>query len=82
MKPCMYCTRPAPKRVGASENEQLNEDLHICDSCWELLKKPETALPFLRGHLSQSLRGQVPTSELKNQLNEFMGVISEFHKKN
>lgn len=78
--PCEYCGKPGNKWVGPEHG--LDKDIYVCAACLQILKNPQTALPFLRGHLSQELRGQFPKEQLDKFVNEFMKTISQFRPKN
>ena len=73
---CEYCSRPGRK----ISNETDTEDVFVCNSCMKLLKSPETALPLIRGHLS--ILGRDKGKDYKKQLEKFMSMISEWHKRN
>lgn len=75
--PCNFCGSKGQRRGG--EEDGLEEDLFVCGSCWNLLQKPETALPLLRGHLSLSLRGVPGSAE---RIQSFMGEISGWKPRN
>ena len=77
---CEYCTKPGTKWIGPEDG--VEEDKFICQTCLHILKNPQTALPFLRGHLSQELRGKIPQDQLDIMLNKFMEAISKFHPRN
>ena len=70
---CTYCSRPSRKQDGI--------DVEVCPECWKLLQNPITALPLIRGHLTMTLRGKMPDSELKMRIDEFMKFISIWQKK-
>jgi hypothetical protein len=80
-KPCEFCTSQGPIRVKQGEGG-VKQDVHICDRCWVLLQNPLTALPLIRGNLTLALRGKVSDKTLEKQLNQFMGIISKWNKKN
>jgi hypothetical protein len=65
---CQFCNRLAQPRDGLETG--------VCDECWQLLQKPTTALPLIRGHLTLTLRGKMPEAELKKKIDDFMGMIS------
>jgi hypothetical protein len=69
MNSCVYCS---------SDGIQRGDDLYVCEGCWTLLQNPETALPLIRGHLSFTLRGQIPEDQLETMINKFMVKISKF----
>ncbi len=81
-KICMFCYAPdSPVRVQASEGGP-SEDARACNRCWKLLKDPKTALPMIRGHLTLTLRNQVPQAVLDKQLQNFMELMSKMKRSN
>jgi len=77
--PCHFCSRPGPLRAETGK-DQVEEDVHVCEGCWDLLKDPATALPLIRGDLSISLRGTAPEAQLGRALNNFMERLSKFRR--
>lgn len=73
--PCEYCSRSASIIDGAN-----GVSVYVCEGCLKLLKRPETALPLIRGHLSIEGRDKGPG--YKKELNEFMEMISNWYKNN
>ena len=78
---CIFCFKPGKPRVGA-EGQDFDEDVAVCDYCWKLLKDPKTALPLIRGHLSLTERGKKPAGQLEDQIDQFMGKISNWKPRN
>ncbi len=78
---CLFCYKPGAPRVEEGEVEGTGS-LSVCDFCWKLLKDPKTALPLIRGHLSLTERGKIPADQLKDQINQFMGKISDWKPRN
>lgn len=79
-KECMYCL--AEGRVRATKEDGVDSDVHVCESCWLLLKNPKTALPLIRGHLAMSLKGSVPQATLDRMINAYMGKIAAWKPRN
>lgn len=79
---CSFCNSEGLKR--ADQSDGLPGPVYVCGMCWELLKKPETGLPFIRGNLLASLRNERGTSrtDLEKNVNSFMGKISVWKLKN
>jgi len=77
---CEYCSKPGIRWAGPEDG--LEKEMFICRGCLKILRNPQTALPFLRGHLSMELRGQIPEQKLSQMINQFMQAISKFHPKN
>ncbi len=77
---CLYCGAPGTLRAGKQDGAQ--GDVHVCDGCWKLLKNPKTALPLIRGHLMLTLRGKVPPTQLEQDLNRYMEMISAWKPRN
>lgn len=65
---CEYCSRPAQPRPELETG--------VCNSCWQLLQNPATALPLIRGHLTVTLKGTVPDDVLKKRIDAFMQMIA------
>jgi hypothetical protein len=76
---CEYCDNPGILRVEKTDKQN---EVHVCDSCWKLLKNPTTALPLIRGHLVLNLRGKIPENMLEEMINKFMGIISGWQIRN
>lgn len=76
---CHFCTRPGPRRGGTEDG--LDGDLFVCGSCWKLLKRPETALPLLRGDASIGLRGVVPGAVAQPMVDSFMRAMEELTRR-
>jgi hypothetical protein len=70
---CQYCTSAAKPLEGS--------EIAVCPKCWQLLQNPATALPLIRGHLTMTLRGTMPDSELKTKIDAFMVMIAAWDKK-
>jgi hypothetical protein len=71
---CHYCDSAGKERIPGED------PTYVCDGCWKILQDPKTALPFLRGHITLELRGKVPESQLKQQIEIFMGNISKWRR--
>jgi hypothetical protein len=69
---CEYCGRSADKIEGVQAA--------VCTACWALLQNPVTALPLIRGHLTLTLRGQIPDEELKKRIDAFMAMIASWKR--
>lgn len=70
---CYFCSFPGILRL-----EDRGVRTFICNGCWALLKKKETALPLIRGNLTLRLRGKIPPNKLEEILNNYMGEISKW----
>lgn len=58
----------------------IREDVFICPSCKKLLKKPETALPLIRGRITLEHRDE--GTHMKRRINRFMEGISTWKPRN
>jgi hypothetical protein len=70
---CQFCSRAAEPRE--------NLEVGVCHACWRLLQNPTTALPLIRGHLTLTLRGKVPDTELRRQIDAFMTMIASWSRR-
>lgn len=77
---CEYCNGPGELRAGKSDG--LDREVYVCDSCWDLLKDPKTALPLLRGHITMHLKGKMPSDLLAKRVNKYMEMISAWKIRN
>lgn len=79
---CAFCNSKGLERAG--ELDGLPGPAYVCSMCWELLKKPETALPLIRGNLLASLRNMkgITRTDLEKSMNRFMGTISTWKMRN
>jgi hypothetical protein len=77
---CEYCN--AAGKVRAGKQDGLEKDVYVCDSCWELLKNPTTALPLMRSHLSMNLKGKIQSGKLDRMINKYMSLISDWKASN
>ncbi len=72
MKECHFCDGFGLDR---------GDDVSVCRSCWALLQSPATALPLIRGTVSMKLRGTMPKERLDEVVNEYMGMLSTWQRK-
>jgi hypothetical protein len=77
--PCHFCSRTGALRAKPGE-DQVEEEVYVCQGCWDLLRDPATALPLIRGDLSITLKGTVPDAQLSKSLNSFMERLSKFRR--
>jgi len=77
--PCWFCSRDG-KLVAKKGDDGILEDVFVCGGCNKLLKRPETALPLIRGRLTLEHReGGAP---MKRRINRFMEGISGWKPRN
>lgn len=74
---CYYCKRQSPLRIPKEESVDGNP-VYVCDMHWNLLKNPETAIPFMKGSLAAKLRGSSNSFVLKYQSKRFFEFISNW----
>lgn len=71
---CEYCGVDGKIRV--EKESKLGIEVAVCDSCWDLLKNPVTALPLIRSHVTMKLKGSMPPDILKRNVDKYMEMIS------
>jgi len=77
--PCWFCSRRGDL-IARKGEDKIQEDVFICLSCKKLLKKPETALPLIRGRIT--LEHRDGGASMKRKIDRFMEIISTWKPMN
>lgn len=77
--PCWFCDRPGGL-VAPKGEDGISKDVFLCPACKKLLKKPETALPLIRGRIT--LEHREGGARMKRRIDRFMEIISSWRPRN
>jgi hypothetical protein len=70
---CYYCSRDATDSLQTKDNVT-----NLCKTHARILKTPELAVPFLRGYISQKIRGTMPQGQAERYMEGFLSMISSW----